>query len=95
MPKLSSSLILSRKVAEKVDKYDYQLFFIKRSSSVKFPNAYAFPGGVYQNSDGLLSMKLNNMEIEKQGWIDRLKLTSLRETFEEIGIMLIDDPLRS
>lgn len=95
IPKLSSSLILCRRVKNRIDKYDYQILFIRRSSSVNFPNAYAFPGGVYQESDTRLSMKLDNMKIEKQDWIQRLKMTSLRETFEELGIVLVDAALKS
>ena len=75
--RISSSIILLK--PSDSYPYNYEILLTKRKSNLSFANNYVFPGGVVDLSDHII---FNN--IEK----DFLKITAVRETYEECGIYL-------
>lgn len=57
-----------------------KILFMLRPSTGSFANMWAFPGGNCDKEDSL------------QGYEDQFKVTATREAFEELGMLVGDNP---
>ncbi|KXN70950.1 hypothetical protein CONCODRAFT_17224 [Conidiobolus coronatus NRRL 28638] len=87
--RLAASLIIFQK---QLDKDGYEILMMKRADTTSFKSATVFPGGALDKVDDLdywkefeFVKKIKTDEDKKQ---TSLKLTAIRETFEEAGILI-------
>lgn len=83
----------------------YQVLLVQRSHKMKFASsAWVFPGGIFDESDGEASSfdaYLEKKKAEREGqrrrednqeeMVRTMRTTALRETFEEVGLLLGHD----
>ena len=92
VPLPSSTLVLLREGRQA----PFEVLMVKRHGSVTFPGVHAFPGGVLEASDAVVPGAAVPSE---QTWASdaladrppdalRFWIAALRETFEEVGILL-------
>lgn len=79
--KASSILIFSKQ---------YEILFLKRHKKLSFANMLAFPGGGLESKDKEIYSKYNRVSDSQNETkeLSYLRITSLRETFEECGIYI-------
>ncbi|KXN70948.1 hypothetical protein CONCODRAFT_6396, partial [Conidiobolus coronatus NRRL 28638] len=87
--RLAASLILFQK---QLNKDGYEILMMKRSDTASFNSATVFPGGALDKVDNLDYWKefefVKKIKTYKNKKLTSLKLTAIRETFEEAGILL-------
>ncbi|CAG9335609.1 unnamed protein product [Blepharisma stoltei] len=92
--RLASSLVLCR-----LYNRNFQVLMIKRKSSMSFSSSYVFPGGTFDKEDAdprwsqLIQQK--SEEIPETSYSKKInlqdaKVTAIRETWEEVGVLLAD-----
>uniref|UniRef100_A0A7E4V849 Nudix hydrolase domain-containing protein n=1 Tax=Panagrellus redivivus TaxID=6233 RepID=A0A7E4V849_PANRE len=91
--RLSATTILRNKYRE--------VLMLKRGPTAKFmPNAYVFPGGINDKADASFPIDRSNYELVEDGGELKLgnfendmplRVTALRELFEEAGLLLVLD----
>lgn len=93
LPRQSASLILLKHSVGQ----NYKVLMIKRKQSMSFSSAYVFPGGAYEVEDSA-DHWIHNQDVTRElsaevsyaSTVDltALKITAIRETHEETGILI-------
>lgn len=73
------------------------VYLVKRHASSSFGSAYAFPGGVVDDTDGNAAAHCSGISAEHAGYLLKLRdgaldyyVAAIRELFEETGVLLAD-----
>ena len=96
----SGSLIITKLLkSHQKSFYDYKILLLKRQKNISFSGMYSFPGGMYEASDKIIYNSYGTKQnrfigFDNQTCSEILKITTLRETFEECGLLIIDDNSR-
>ncbi|KXN70959.1 hypothetical protein CONCODRAFT_17230 [Conidiobolus coronatus NRRL 28638] len=95
--RLSSSLVIVKKQSTPSDS-DYEILMLKRANTGSFPGAYVFPGGLIDkeadNINAWSNLNLPDKYTKNEDiTLINLKLTAIRETFEETGVLLSTHPI--
>lgn len=62
----------------------FEVLMLRRHEKSSFvPNAWVFPGGIAEESDGEIARAIGDGSL-----LDRMRVTAVRETFEETGVWL-------
>ena len=83
VPRRSASLLLVRDDPLRV------LMLRRGSTRGAFPSALVFPGGVLEVEDGVAAVAHGHAEGDESA---ALRATAIRETWEEVGVLLARDP---
>ncbi len=99
MLRRASSLIIARKIADTVanHSFDYKILFLKRASKLKWAEILAYPGGIVEDAD-VQYVKRNfshsqNLSDPEVFDYNVFKVASLRETYEETGLLFLENGL--
>jgi len=91
-PVSSASVVLVQKCKESNGE-DYKVLLIKRNSNVLYGGAFAFPGGKFDEEEDELLEKWEGLECNRHHIDNSLRLTAVRELYEETGIFIGKDGL--
>ena len=99
-PRKAGSLLLAKEIfnIEKNHFYDYKILFLQRNSNLSWGNMMAFPGGNADPEDldyvkSNLSKYSHYFDNEDDFKTFHLKVTALRETYEETGLYFLKNKL--
>jgi 8-oxo-dGTP pyrophosphatase MutT (NUDIX family) len=99
-PRISSSLILLRETINN----SFEVLMIRRMSGMQFSKALIFPGGCIEPSDETRSWRtilgcgtdmVNATIYSSSIDLTALRITAIRETWEETGVQLTNVPIQS
>jgi len=80
VPRLAATIVLCKPKGDR-----FTILMVQRSLTSRFfPGAYVFPGGVFEESDKSSDWK----SILSQDSVDHIKITAVRELFEETNVLL-------
>lgn len=90
-PRPSATVILAAPAETPAGDADYRVFLLKRTRSSGFmAGAHVFPGGVCDPSDRADAWQELLGRPEPLDELTALRLTAIRETFEEAGVLLAE-----
>ncbi len=90
-PRPAATLIIAAKTAASVSREDFSVLLVKRTKHSGFmAGAHVFPGGVVDPTDSP-AIWATELSLDKELADLDFRVCAIRETFEETGVLLVND----